>query len=121
MNAPIPIEEKKLLYDYIYNDYLLEQLDQDRTFFEKSKMRIPDVYENLMDDIVDVIGKDLRKIQVQMREKELSVEAPVQLDDWFIEYVYHAHGYYGTFRFWKSALNLEANKRLEAVRERLYK
>ncbi|WLR44453.1 hypothetical protein LC087_18900 (plasmid) [Bacillus carboniphilus] len=99
MNAPIPKEEKHLIYEYIYTVNMVGILEHKK--FEKYAYLIP------------VLRTELREIKVKMKDLKIEVEEPVQVDDWFVEYPYRAHGYHGTMRFWKFAIKLELNKRLK--------
>jgi hypothetical protein len=115
MKAPIPEHEEELVVEFIYTTFLITNLEQDCELVKKLPFKIPEVYEELIENRLKILRRELIEIKKQMRVLKIKVEKPYYVYEDFVEYAYFAHGYEGRMRFWTAAMNFEGTRRLNKI------
>jgi hypothetical protein len=115
MKAPIPEHEENLIVEYIYTSYLFQILENDSQSVGTLKFKIPEVYQNLIENKLKYLRKQLIALKAQMKDLKIKVADPVRINEEFIEYRYYPHGYEGTMRFWIAAMEYEGTRRLKVL------
>lgn len=113
MKPNIPESEDKLVYEYIFLTYLVEQLESDRLLIDKVGFKIKEVYESLIENTLRKVRRDIKELKAAMMEMNIKVFPPMLVNVEFLSYKYTAHGYEGEKRMWIAALNMKSQKRLE--------
>ena len=110
MKAPIPESEEQLIVDYIYLDFLIQALEEDRLCVRNIPFKIPEVYESLIDEHLMRLRVDRVSARKQLRELKIKVIGPKKVNEDFVQYDYFAHGYEGNLRFWSAAMEYKGTK-----------
>ncbi|EWG08619.1 hypothetical protein [Cytobacillus firmus] len=113
MKVPIPESEEQLIVDYIYLDFLIRALEEDRLSVRSIPFKIPEVYESLIDEHLKRLRADIVRARKQMRELKIKVIGPKKVNEDFVQYDYYAHGYEGNMRFWTAAMEYKGTKTLK--------
>lgn len=115
MKAPIPEHEEQLIVDFIYTNYLIQNLENDHQNVGRLTFKIPEVYQNVIEQKLKELRNQLKEIKAQMRELKIKVADPIVVNEDFIEYPYFPHGYEGRMRFWTAAMAYEGTRRLKEL------
>lgn len=73
------------------------------------------MYENLLEEKLKVIRRQLIRIRNEMRNLRIKVQDSSKVNEVFIKYYFTAHGYEETMRFWTSAMKYEGTRRLTKI------
>lgn len=115
MKAPIPEHEEQLVVEYIYTTYLIQTLESDHQTADSLNFKIPEVYQELIEQKLKTLRKQLIEIKGKMKELKIRVDDPYEVNVEFVEYCYFAHGYEGRMRFWTAAMVYEGTRRLREL------
>jgi hypothetical protein len=115
MKAPIPEHEEKLVVEYIYITYLIRILENDYNAVSTLNFKIPEVYQNFIENKLKELRKQLVEIKGKMRGLKIKVADPYHVYEDFVEYPYFAHGTEGRMRFWTAAMAFEGTRRLKEL------
>ncbi|MBU7595929.1 hypothetical protein [Metabacillus halosaccharovorans] len=113
MCGPITKEDKDLAAEFIYLTLLLEHMESDMELFNKIPVKLNDPYVTFMDSIIKVVLKDLVLVKRKMKEKQIKVLDPVNVNEDFMQYEYYVRGYNTVFRFFKPVLKNRVSDRAE--------
>lgn len=110
MKASIPQEFEDAIHDYIIIQMMIEVLDK----------KLADGMK--VEKVIDKLLKNHAKIKSFMRKHNIKVYEPKVIDEEFVEYTYSikTNGGYkeGNNRYWRHALRMHMNKRLESLRKK---
>jgi hypothetical protein len=88
----IPTHDRDMIEKVIYLPMLLTLLNKDMTIIKKSPFKIKKPYEELIEETMNIIHKDLQQVRRYLHHNNIKVER-LKSDDAFTMYIFFYKGY----------------------------
>ena len=99
----INYKDRLLMEKAIYYPLLLSVLEYDRKVKEVSNFKIKTVYLNLIENTMNLVQRELKKVNDQLRKGNMKVQRELN-DGLFTEYNFYHKGYFEVHRYYNANL-----------------
>jgi hypothetical protein len=104
-------EDKKLVYDLIYLDLLIEVLERDLKAIDLSSIKFKSPYKKKIESLIKEALNERKDKRQVMRKQGIKIFERKVIDEEFIEWEYVVRGYEAVQRIWTAAIR----KRLQEI------
>lgn len=104
-------KDKQLLDRMITLENLMQTLEQEQALVKRSSFKIPEVYDHLLDHVMELVRKDMIALKMVLKQEKIKI-LMVREDNGFTQYDYLCKGYQSMFRYWSSAMQMKVQKAL---------
>lgn len=105
-------QDKELVDRMIVLENLMLSLEKDHQMVAHVPFKIPETYQLLLEQLMDMVRKDMVALKVVFREERLKI-LDVREDNGFTQYQYMCKGYQSIFRYWSYAMDTKVLKAME--------
>lgn len=109
---------KDLVDRMIVLENLMDTLENDLKTVHAVPFKIPEVYQALIQEILEMTWQDIVKLKKVFREENIKILSKRE-DNGFTQYQYLVNGYESVFRYWSYAMDMKVLKAMEGYMARL--